>query len=508
METLLHGLQTVVSLQNLLFLVLGFIVGMILGAIPGITGSVGMAALLPVCFYMEPISAIVFLCGIYTGSVTGGSVSAVLMNMPGTPAAIATAMDGFVMTQKGMPQKALGLSLMSSVTGQLISYVLLMLLIVPAASLVSKLGPAERCAITVCAVLIVATLKGNNPLRNLAAGLLGLAIGTLGTSDTGVFRGAFLGNKMLSSGIPQVPSVIGLLAFSELIVFLGEGTITKQLTMPSVSTGGIIREIRTVLHHWKVCLMSNVIGFIIGVIPAAGASVASVFCYGQAKSWSKHPEDFGNGSEEGIVASESANNASVGGAMLTMLALGIPGSGAAAILMSAFMMFGLIPGPVWIVKNVDFVYAIGWANIFLVIIMVFLGAWLMSKLAYVIKAPVKYLAPALLLISSIGIYSLRNSIFDVFLTWGFAYLGFILKKHDFSPMAVMLGIMMAPSIESELYRISRIYAGNYLEPLTRPVVVIAILASVFLIFSAFRQAIKKKAASKKPDLNPDNTQVN
>lgn len=483
-DNLAEAIDLLTNWQVFAAIIIGLVTGLLLGAIPGITGGVAMAVSLTICYYLDPIVAIMFLSATYTGGITGGSISAILLNMPGSPGSVATAIDGFQMTRQGRHNYALGLALFSSVAGTFLSYLLMGLALIPVTGWVSNMGPADRIAVAVTALLVLAALRGKHLLRSLIACAFGLLLSTLGTSQNGVLRSEFLDMPMLFDGLPLVPTIIGLLAFSELLNFIGKPFVVDQsgqseLAKPSVRE--IYASFGDWAKRWKTALFGGLIGFIVGVIPAAGSSIASLFAYGQAKSLSKHPEQFGEGAPDGVVVAESANNGSEGGAMLTTLALGIPGSGASAILLSGFLIFGLVPGPVWIANNIPFAYSVVIGNLLQAVLLAVIGAMMVARIASIIYVPVKYLAPALVIVSSAGMFALRGSVFDICIAWLFAYVGYIFKKYDYPPIGVLLGLMLGPTIESEIYRIGIIYSDDYASLFTRPVVVVSIVVAFILL---------------------------
>lgn len=490
-ELIKESLHMIMYWEAFLALLVGTIVGVFFGAVPGINAPVAMAASLPFTYYLRPMTAILFLSALYTGGIFGGSISAILLNMPGCPGSVATAFDGFQLTRQGKHDAALGAALYSSSMGTFFSYIMMFFCITPIALLVRHLGPADRLFVGICAITIVAALRGKNLLRGLTAGIFGLMLGTLGPTETGIIRAQFLRVHILYDGLPLVPTIIGLIAFSELIGFLRVSYVVDgavESIRPKVLT--ILSMFTLWVKKWPISLLGTVIGFIIGVVPAAGSTVGSLFAYMQLKSWSRHPEKYGQGALEGVIVSESANNASEGGAMLTMLTLGIPGSGASAILMSAFMMYGLIPGPVWIGRNLDFAYAVIIANLFLALGLILLGAILSVQLSSILFVPIAFLAPAIAVIGSAGTFSLRYSVIDIGILWFFAYLGYILKKYDFPPIAVLLGIILGPILDAEGYRVSRIFAGDMAAVFSRPVVLVSVFISILLITTQIYKAKK------------------
>jgi putative tricarboxylic transport membrane protein len=481
-----EGLALILNPWVVLAIFAGTLVGVILGAIPGIMGPMAMAAALPIAVYFDPIVAILCLSGIYTGSVAGSSISSILLNMPGQPGSEATAIDGFILNQKGQAATALGMQLFSSVLGTLAGYVLMLAMLPLATSLTRQLGPADRVSIAFMALVMVAALRGSSFIRGMSAGLFGLMLGTMQPTATGDSRAAFLNVDILWDGLPVVPVILGLLAFSELVGFLHQSHVTSDRQVKAPSIRAILATFGQWVRHLWAAIAGAIMGYMVGLLPAAGATVGSMFAYGQAKSWSRNKKEYGEGSTEGVAVAEAANNGSEGGAMLTMLSLGIPGSGSSAILMSAFLMFGLVPGPIWLSQSMDFAYAVVFGNFVGAFLLLLILAPCMRFLTGALRASIAVMAPTLAVVSTAGVFSLRSSLVDVVVLWVFAYAGWLMKKFGFAPMAAVLGFILGPIIDPEMYRITRLYDGEYLSLIERPVVAVSVLISLGVVANEVR----------------------
>ncbi len=310
-HSVLEGTMMLLEWENFLLIFLGMILGVVLGSIPGFTGSLGIAVMLPLTFMMDPLPALVFLLSIYTGGLFGGAITAVLLNTPGSPAAVATTIDGYPMTQKGLSGRALGIAIASSSIGGFLGIFVLFIIIEPLASFALMFGPIELFMIAVFGLTIIAALKGGSFVKTLYAGLFGILLGTIGMSSTGAVRGTF-GEVNLLDGIPLIPALIGLFAISELFFLVDKKYVATQQVKRNNGTellDGIKRALKSPFN----IVRSSGIGVFIGALPAAGSTVASLLSYNEAKRASKDKERFGKGNEEGVIAAESANNASEGG---------------------------------------------------------------------------------------------------------------------------------------------------------------------------------------------------
>jgi len=358
---LLSGVSLLLHWDVILIALGGLLFGLVAGVIPGVSAALGIAVLLPFTFKMTPILALVLLTSVYAGGLTGGGILAILLNTPGAPAAVATTFDGYPMAQKGQVNEALGIQVFSSMTGGFLSLIAVIVLIRPMSRFALMFGPSEMMMLVVLVFVVISTLCGEAFLRSIFAGVLGLLISTLGESGvTSMERGTF-GIDAMAEGIPNLLCIVGLFAVPELIELSQKQSVISNMYQMSTSSEGIkklLSGIRIVAQHKLTMLRSAVIGLVIGLLPAAGSAMASLLSYATAKRNSKHPETFGTGEPAGLVAAETANNASEGGALACLLSLGIPGSGSTAVLLGGFFLHGLTPGPNLLRNSPDLVYAI------------------------------------------------------------------------------------------------------------------------------------------------------
>jgi len=487
-ENLVTAFGMLLSWQILMYIPLGLMIGMTLGSIPGLSGVTAITLMLIPSYYMPSIVAIVFLTSIYTGSVYGGGITAVLMNVPGTPAAIATGFDGYPLTQQGKHSEALGLGLMASVIGFFISAVVIFILLFPIGKLVVKFGPPEILMVVVLAISSIGIVKGKF-ISTVMTGLFGIIIGTIGASPHGTPRGIF-GLMSLYEGIPLIPALLGMLAVSELFFMVEKKMIVEKKEGPKQNMGKIIKGIKDTFKYWKTIIKSALIGTGIGLLPAAGSTIASMISYGFAKRNSDDPDKFGKGEPEGVVAAETANNASQGGALATMMTLGIPGSATTALLLAAFMIQGLTPGPFLIRDHLDFAYAVILAlfpiSIFLIITaLVFVNYF--SRLVFV---PTFYIVPGIMLMAVLGSISFRSLQIDAIILIVFALLGYILKKLEYPLMGFILGFILGSLADTAFVRTMVLYSGEPLTVFKRPIfVVLFIITIMSFIYKPLKEKI-------------------
>lgn len=500
LENLLLGLETLFSWTNLLAVFIGVTAGILVGVLPGLGPSIGVALLVPFTYSLEPSTSLILLAALYVGAEYGGSISAILISTPGTAAAVATVIDGYALNKKGYPGKALFTSLLSSTSGGIISTVFLIFLSIPLANFALKFGPPEYFALGIFGLAIVSSLSGKSLLKGLLMAVLGLIITTVGVDPiSGAPRFTF-GRPELLEGVPFLPALIGLFAVSEVFKMLEESFKTGKINEKLAYTLLSLKEIRAII---PTILRSSVIGSIVGTIPGAGAGVACWIAYDQEKRLSKNPEEFGKGALRGIAAPEAANNATVGGALVPLLALGVPGSPTTAILIGALILHGLQPGPQLFIKNPEIVYGL-FVSLFLAcLVMLIVGFAFIKLWMEVLCLPAGILAPVIFALSVIGSYSVRTTIFDVFLAFGFGITGYILKKYDFPLAPAVLAMVLGYMVESNFRRSLLLSKGSYLIFISRPLslclIVLAIISFVLPMYKELRGR-KNAGKSKSGDL--------
>lgn len=487
---------------NLLLMVLGLVGGIIIGALPGLTATMGVALMVPVTFAMNPISGLIMLGAIYSGAIYGGSNSAVLINTPGTPSSVATTFDGWPMTKKGLADDALNTSLIASAFGGLFGTLVLLFLSAPMAKLALKFGAPEFFWLCIFGLSTIAAMSQDNVLKGLLSGAFGMLISTIGLDPAlGMPRFTF-GNYTFVQGIEVIPAMIGLFSFSQVIYLVGGKD--SYITDYKAKKGVTFRIFKKLFKDCKANLIrSSIIGTIVGILPGAGGEIASIISYNQGKSWDRNKDKFGTGVVEGVCASESANNATIGGSLIPMLTLGIPGSAVAAIIMGALLAHGIQPGFKIFVNNGELAYSFIVSMIVANILMVFVGALLIKGTAKILNVRTSYIGVAIVALAIIGSYAIRNSMFDVMVMIFFGLVGHFGGRVGMDTGAAALGIILGPIVENNLSKSLSIAGaeGSIFQVFfTHP---ISLLLIVLTIISIFTPMFLEKRRNKKGELNDE-----
>ena len=447
MDAVLHGLSLAFGLENIALVMLGVLIGVIVGALPGLSSPLAIALLLPFTITLEPVSAICMMAALYCAGTFGGSITAILINAPGAPPAVATAFDGYPMAKRGEAGRALGIAAFSSVTGGLLSLVVFIVATPLLAKVAISFRPQEYFALTVFALSMLASISGRSSLRNLIAGAIGVFIATVGTHlATGIERFTF-GVPELTEGVEFVPVLIGLFAVSEMLTQSQAADQALERIKSVVVKLPSLDDIRRVLG---TVLRSSGIGTFIGILPAEGSTVAAIMGYNEAKRWSNRKDEFGTGIPEGIAGPEAANNAATGGAMVPTLALGIPGSGTTALILAALITHGFRPGPYLIQETPHFVYAIFGAMAVANVSFLAIGLLGAKVFARITLIPRTFLWPMVFAFSMIGAYSLSGSFFDVWVMLIAGIVGFVMRRHGFGAAPLVMGLILGKMLEETL----------------------------------------------------------
>jgi putative tricarboxylic transport membrane protein len=488
LEHLLPAAHLFFTAKNLLAVSGGLFIGIVIGAIPGLNVPMAVALLLPVTFYMDPVAGLSLLIGVYKGGTYGGSISAILINTPGAPAAAATVLDGYPLARQGKAGKALRASIYGSVIGEFISDLILITVAAQIAYVALKFGPNEKFALVFFALSTIAVISGGNILKGAAAGLVGLFLKTMGLDPITSSDRFTVGIFELTGGIPFLPLLIGLFAVSEFLAQVEKKIIPGQrdqvvpLSKKYEDNYVTWEDFR---DNIKTILRSTFIGLGIGALPGSGSAIAAFVSYGAAKNASKNPGQFGKGSLEGVFAAETGNNAVCGGALIPLLTLGIPGDAITAIMIGVLLVHGLIPGPDLFVKSGDIVYAVFIGLLVGNILHLFiasLGLRLFIKLLSVSRA---FLFSAVIVICVAGAYTGESSVFDVYLMMIFGVVGYVMKKFDFPVAPLIMGYILEPLLETSLVQ-AMILNRNSVGPFfTRPISLFFILLAAFFIFRSF-----------------------
>ncbi len=465
----------------------GTFIGVVVGALPGLSSSMAVALLLPFSLYLEPVASIALLAALYCAGTFGGSITAILINAPGAPPAAATAFDGYPLAARGEAGRALGIAAVASVSGGIISVLALLFAAPMLARIAYGFGPPEYFALAVFGLSMLASLSGESALKNLIGGALGLLIATVGVDlTTGVERFTF-GVPELYEGIHFIPVLIGLFAITELLSQaqqLGRKTMRVGPSALKLPTLDDLRRVRTTI------LRSSGIGTLIGVLPAEGSTIAAMIGYNEAKRWSRTPQEFGHGSIEGIAGPEAANNAATGGAMVPTLALGIPGSATAAVILGGLQVQGLRPGPYLFEEQPALLYGIFFSMLLansLFLLIGLAGAKIFARLTLV---PVTFLWPTVFVLCVVGAYGLAQSMVDVWVMLVAGLIGFVLKRYGFAPAPIIMGVVLGGLVETSLAQSMIIFEHQWIEFAHRPVALLFFGLAVLSLSSPWLRRLR------------------
>lgn len=479
METIVLSLSELSNWTIILAAIIGVAWGILGGALPGISPSITMALLLPFTYTMEPTAAIVLLASTYVGAEYGGSVPAILIRTPGTNAAAATVLDGYEMNRQGKAGLALGISLYSGVLGSLFGLTMLVLLSKPLASVALAFTPPAYFALGVLGLSIIATLSGDSLFKGFIAALLGLMVATIGTDPvTGANRFTF-GSSDLLSGIAPVMIMVGLFAMSELLVQAAQrGSAEKVISNPRIT----FPDRKLAKRLFIPQSIGAGIGTFEGVMPGAGGTIASFMSYNEARRWSRHKEEFGNGSPEGIAAPETANNAVAETALVPLLSFGIPGSNSTAILLGGFLIHGIVPGPMLFQRSGDVVYGLYGGLFVAAISLLFIGMAMLPVCIWLVNRPRPYLSAFIFALILSGIYSINNSLFDLSIMIAAGVVGFFMRLLNIPFLPAVLGLVLGYLVESN-FRRSLVLSGDDYSIFLSDKVSLGLLALAFVFIA-------------------------
>jgi putative tricarboxylic transport membrane protein len=488
----LSALFEVLKIPNLLASLGGVIFGLFVGSVPGLTVSLGMVLILPITYGMAPVPSFSLLLGIFAAGMAGGSISAILINIPGTPSAAATALDGHAMARKGKAADAIGTAITSSFFGGLVSLFALVLISPLIARVALNFGSVELAALVFLGLALICSFGQDSIIKGLISGVLGLIIMTIGLDPmVGTPRFTF-GQVSLMNGISYLPVMIGLFAIPQIV----EGIVLGTEVIPHYQEKltGVFRHITQVFKYPKIKIVSSLIGVGVGSIPGAGGPVAVFISYDYAKRLCKKDvaDKLGTGIPEGVAAPEAANNAMCGGAMIPMLTLGIPGDPITAILLGALMIQGLTPGPLLFVDNPDFVYSVFWAFLVAIVMLLFVSLLTMNIWIKVLSVPKRILLPIIGVFCIVGSFSLNNSFADVWIMLSFGLIGFLMKKYKFPVVPMLLAIVLGPSFERYLRTGLAAANGDPLVFVKSPISLVFILIALFSFFKPIVTSLIKK----------------
>jgi putative tricarboxylic transport membrane protein len=451
--------------ETIAYALLASLVGVVMGALPGLTATMSLALVTTLTIKLPPSQALLILICTYVGSIYGGSRSAILLNIPGTPASAASCLDGYALARQGMAGRAMGIATTGSVMGTLIGMFFLATLTPVLGGLALKFGAYEFFWLALFGVIIAGTLTGDDPLKGWIAGIAGLFIATIGQEPQYGYERFAFGMRDLAGGIQLVPALVGAFGFAELLTAMRN----RQAPVKISPFDTVIPKVRDVLQYWRTILRSGLIGTGVGIVPGVGEDVAAWSSYAAAKRASKEKEKFGKGSIEGLMAAETGDNACVPGAVIPVLTLAIPGSAPAAVLMAAMIIHGVKPGPLIMVENPEFVYDVVTMMLFATMGILIFGLVLTKALVQVLRVPQHLIVPIVFVLCTVGSFAIAGRLFDVYVMLAFGLIGFFLRHHGYPMAPLVLGIVLGDLLEKNLRRALILSDGDLSPFFTRPI---------------------------------------
>lgn len=496
LEMTQSALANLLTLQNILLIIVGIVGGLVVGSLPGFNDANFLAIILPFVVYLPTDAALVFMSALYCGAQSAGAIPAILINIPGTPGTSASLLEGYPLTKKGKSGLALGTSYLSSGVGGIIGGLIVLFFAPIVGDFAMLFRSPEMFLLAILGMSIVGSLTAGAPLKGLVAAIFGLLLGAIGTDpQTGFIRAGY-GFPELFDGVPLIPALLGLFGVAELISltvtsYIGSGSDTGGKGEEATSSISEAYQGMKAAFKYKINLIrSSIIGTFIGAVPGAGATVAQFLAYGQARQWSKNKEDFGNGSVEGLSASDSANNATTAGALIPTLAFGIPGSATTMVMLSVLLVQGVTPGPDFYVDYGVETYTVFLSVIFASAIILVVGLPLSSLMIRVVNLPTKTLLPFITVLCLIGGYAWRFYMFDIALMLALGIVGYILKQNKYPVPAFLLGLILGPIAEINLYRSLRLEGiGIFLE--SNVSIALLVFTVVVVLYSLYSSLISK-----------------
>lgn len=489
MESLFQNVMHLLTFESIIFAALGVFIGIIIGALPGLSVNLALSLMIPITYAMDFNEAIMMLLGVFVGGVYGGSISAILISTPGTPAAAATVLDGYAMAQNGKGGTALAIATVGSFFGGMIGVIALIFVSPILGRFGLKFGPAEVFSLMFFGIAVVVSLSEQDLLKSLIASVLGLVLGLVGVDVlTGVARYTF-GNMHLYSGLSSVSLMIGLFAMS--VMFHESGQMTYGSKVSAKLGLAEIKESFLVLkRHIFLAIRSGLLGTFIGVVPGPGATAAAFVAYNDAKTSSRNPENFGKGEETGVLAPETANNGVNGGALIPLLTLGIPGDTGTALLLGAFVLHGMTPGPLFFTEHPDIVYFIFVGMVVIFLMQITMGLSLAKLFIKVLEVPKAILIPMVIILCFIGAYAANQSILDVIIMVVAGVIGFAFKRLGYPPAPLILSFILGPGLEEEFRRSLIISKGSYSIFVEHPISCALLVCSIVSLAISIIRRIK------------------
>jgi putative tricarboxylic transport membrane protein len=460
-----RSIATLSTPETIFYALLASLVGVIMGALPGLTATMALALMTTLTLKLQPNQALLILICTYVGAIYGGSRSAILLNIPGTPASAASCRDGYALARQGMAGRAMGIATSGSVIGTFIGMFFLAFFTPLLGNLALKFGAYEFFWLALFGVIIAGTLTGDDPLKGWIAGIAGLFIAGIGQEPQYGYERFAYGVRDLAGGLQLVPALVGAFGFAELLTAMKE----RQLPVKISAFDTVIPKIKDITKYWRTILRSGLIGTGVGIVPGVGEDVAAWSSYAAAKRASKEKELFGKGSIEGLMAAETGDNACVPGAIIPVLTLAIPGSAPAAVLMAAMIIHGVKPGPMIMIENPQFVYDVVAMMLFATIGILIYGLVLTKALIQVLRVPQHFIVPIIFVLCAVGSFAIAGRLFDVYVMLFFGVLGFWLRHYGYPIAPLVLGIVLGDLLEKNLRRALILSDGDLLPFFTRPI---------------------------------------
>ena len=485
MSALVEGLSYVLSLSHFPFLVIGVAGGIVVGALPGLTGSVGIILLLPFLYYLEPATALIMLSGMFCGAIYGGSISAILISTPGTPSAAATVLDGYPLAQKGEAGKAIGVATIASTIGGIISTLCMIFISPQLARFALKFGPEEYFALMVFGLTVIASVSGRSLVKGLISGFFGLLIASIGIDELSGYARFSFDVPNLMTGFPMLPVLIGMFAVSQ--IFIELSNVGKQLKRYDQKIKGVFPSWKEFKRLITVIIPASFLGTFIGIIPGTGGAIASFMAYNETKRFSKDPDSFGKGNLAGVAAPEAANNGTTGGAMVPLLTLGIPGDVVTAVMLGALLLIGVRPGPLLFQQNPQIISALFVGFMLAQFLILGLGLAGVKVFPRILKVPISVLFPIIFALCFLGSFSLNNSIYDMLVALVFGVFGYFMRKYGFAAAPMILGVILGPLAERELGKALIMSHGDWSTLVRSPIALVFYGISILSVtYSLFR----------------------
>nr|WP_158059672.1 tripartite tricarboxylate transporter permease [Halorussus halophilus] len=477
-EGLTQAIDIITSGQTPLWILLGVLLGIFFGALPGIGATLGMAIVLPLTLPLGGADAIILLISIYSGAMYGGSIPAILVNVPGTAGDAATTFEGYPLARKGRAIDALTVSALSSAIGGVLAVIALIAISPVMVELVLLFGSPQYFLMAILGLSMITVITQGSTVKGITAGAFGLLLATVGVAPSVPIQRYTFDRLALYDGLNYVAILIGLFAIAEMISLSEEEQVAQSETGLE---GSVFSGIRKTITYWVTLLKSAFLGLVIGAVPGSGASISNFIAYGEAMRSSKTPEKFGNGTEEGIVATDSANNGTVAGSLIPTLSFGIPGSGSTAVLLGGLIMHGLRPGPDLFTSQIGITYSVFLALLFGNLIILFVGLIVVPRTGYLTQVDTDLIIPVIVVLSSLGALALRNNWVDVWTIIVLGMVGYFMKKYNYSIIAFVLGAILGPIAEENLYRSLSISGGSFSIFLTDPLSLVLVVLTIVIL---------------------------